>query len=107
VEVTVAHRVEIAFAGGLGMDLDLRDVPQTGLSRNDFLLFSESQSRFVVTIDPAKNKTFESHMKGVIYGESGVVTESETLRIIGLQGEKIIEANIYDMKEAWQKPLRF
>ena len=45
-------------------------------------------------------------MKGVIYGESGVVTETETLRLIGLQGEKIIEANIYDMKEAWQKPFR-
>jgi phosphoribosylformylglycinamidine synthase len=98
---------ETAFAGGFGMDVDLRKIPQTGSVRNDFVLFSESQSRFVVTIDPKKKKTFEKLLGDVLYGEIGVVIESETLHIIGLHGKKIIEANIYDLKEAWQKPLRF
>ena len=47
---------ETAFAGGLGMEIDLRKVPHKGIERNDLLLFSESQSRFVVTLDPSKKK---------------------------------------------------
>ena len=43
---------ETAFAGALGMEVDLRKVPSSGVDRNDFLLFSESQSRFVVTVHP-------------------------------------------------------
>ncbi len=42
-----------------------------------------------------------------IYGEIGMVSDDEVFRVIGLNGRKIIEANIYDLKEAWQKPLRF
>jgi phosphoribosylformylglycinamidine synthase len=98
---------ETAFAGGLGMEVDLGKVPQSGLARNDFILFSESQSRFVVTIDPKKKKTFEKLLGGVVYREIGVVTEGEIFRIHGLQNKTMIEANIFDLKEAWQKPLRF
>jgi phosphoribosylformylglycinamidine synthase II len=98
---------ETAFAGGLGMDVDLKEIPQSGLARNDLLLFSESQSRFVVTIDPKKKKAFEELLGDVVYGEIAVVTEGEVLRVIGLQNKRVIEVNIFDLKEAWQKPLRF
>jgi hypothetical protein len=54
-----------------------------------------------------KKKTFEKLLGDVVYGEIGVLTEGETLHIVGLHRKKIIEANIYDLKEAWQKPLRF
>ena len=43
---------ETAFAGGLGLTVDLRAVPAEGIGRDDELLFSESQSRFVVTVRP-------------------------------------------------------
>jgi len=98
---------ETAFAGGFGMDVDLRKVPQSGLARNDFILISESQSRFVVTIDPKKKESLEKLLRDVVYGEIGVVTEGEIFRVIGLQKKTIIEANIFELKEAWQKPLRF
>ncbi len=98
---------ETAFAGGLGMEIYLNKVPHSGLNRNDLLLFSESQSRFVVTLDPSKKKGFEGLLGDTIYGEMGVVLESECFRVIGLDGKKIIEANIDGLKEAWQKPLRF
>jgi phosphoribosylformylglycinamidine synthase len=54
-----------------------------------------------------KKKTFEKLLGDGAYGQIGVVSEGETLHIVGLHGKKIIEANIYDLKEAWQKPLRF
>jgi len=36
-----------------------------------------------------------------------MITERKTFRITGLRKKTIIEANIDDLKEAWQKPLRF
>ncbi|MDI7260532.1 MAG: phosphoribosylformylglycinamidine synthase subunit PurL [Thermodesulfobacteriota bacterium] len=98
---------ETAFAGGFGMEIDLKKVPRSGVDRNDFLLFSESQSRFVVTIDPLKKKAFEALLGNTVYGEIGVVAEGDAIRITGLKGRMVIEANIFDLKEAWQKPLRF
>ena len=98
---------ETAFAGGLGMEVDLRKVPQKGMQRDDLLLFSESQSRFVVTLDPSKKKALEVLLGEVPYGEVGIVSGGETFRVAGLHGKRIVEANINDLKEAWQKPLRF
>ena len=98
---------ETAFAGRFGMETDLKKVPLSGLSRNDLLLFSESQSRFVVTLDPSKKKAFEALLGNAIHGEIGVVLGNEIFRMIGLHGKTVIEANIYDLKEAWQRPLKF
>jgi phosphoribosylformylglycinamidine synthase subunit PurSL len=98
---------EVAFAGGFGMEIDLRKVPQSGIRREDFLLFSESQSRLVVTVEPSKKETFETFIAGSLYGQIGRVSKDETLRILGLTGKTVIEAKISDLKEAWQKPLRF
>jgi hypothetical protein len=36
-----------------------------------------------------------------------VVSEHEIFRVAGLAGETVIDADIYDLKEAWQKPLNF
>jgi len=54
-----------------------------------------------------KKKTFEKLLGDVVYGEVGVVTEGEIFRVISLQKKTVIEANIFELKEAWQKPLRF
>jgi phosphoribosylformylglycinamidine synthase len=98
---------EVAFAGGLGIEIDLRKVPRADVDRNDLILFSESQSRFIVTITPANKKTFEAMMKEVVCGEVGVVSDHNMLRVLGLEGKKVIEASIDDLKEVWQKPLNF
>ena len=98
---------ETAFAGGLGIEIDLRRVPRSDLERNDLLLFSESQSRFVVTIDPSKKEAFEALLEDVVYSEIGEVSEGDIFRVVGLAGKIVVEASIFDLKEAWQKPLKF
>lgn len=98
---------ESAFAGGFGMEIDLRKVPRSQVDRNDLILFSESQSRFVVTVDASHRGAFEALLGDAIHAEIGVVSPGKTFQIVGLQGETVIEANIDDLKEAWQKPLRF
>lgn len=96
---------ETSFAGGLGMEVDLRSVPTIGISRNDILLFSESQSRFVVTIKPELKKDFEGTMAGNTFAEIGKVVSDETFKVLGLKGNTIINASIHLLKERWKKPL--
>jgi phosphoribosylformylglycinamidine (FGAM) synthase-like enzyme len=96
---------ESAFAGGLGMEVDLRKVPAEGIERDDYLLFSESQSRFVVTISPEKKEAFLSVMKGIPLGKIGQVTTGKHFIVTGLKGKKIIQADIYKLKAAWQQTL--
>ena len=98
---------ETAFAGGLGMLIHLALFPSSGIDRNDTLLFSESQSRFVVTISPAAKKSFEAIMKGIAMGQVGEVLAEGLLKIDGLDGKRIIEEDINELKAVWQRPLNF
>jgi phosphoribosylformylglycinamidine synthase len=98
---------EMAFAGGFGLEIRLAAVPTEGISRDDFVLFSESQSRFVVSIHPESQGAFEKLMEGQDAAAIGWVTSGPLLLIDGLKGSRIIEEEIADLKEAWQKPLRF
>jgi phosphoribosylformylglycinamidine synthase len=98
---------ETAFAGGLGMLIKLALFPSSGIRRNDTLLFSESQSRFVVTILPTAKKSFEAMMTGIAMGQVGEVLAEGFLKIDGLDGRRIIEEDISGLKAAWQKPLNF
>ena len=97
---------EMAFAGGLGMRIELNNVPLAeNIERDDFILFSESNTRFLVEVAPEDRKKFEKTLKGIDFAEIGQVTEDKTLEIIGSNNKVIVKAGINDLKEAWQKPL--
>lgn len=99
---------ETAFAGGLGMEMDLRNVPtDMERKRDDVLLFSESNSRFVVEVDRERKEEFEKTMAGVPFAEVGKVTEAQTFQMTGLEGKKVIDERLKDLKEAWQATLRW
>jgi phosphoribosylformylglycinamidine synthase II len=99
--------IETAFAGGLGMNIDLKDVPYHGKKRNDYVLFSETASRFVVTIRPQNQSKFEKIMAGNVVSEIGFVVSNGFFQITGLNGKLIIKEKIGKLKDAWQKPLNF
>ena len=96
---------ETLFSGGFGGTLDLRLVPQEGISRDDMLLFSESASRFIVTVKQKHAARFEKKMAGLPFAKAGIVTSEPMLEMIGLQGEKAISSHIQDLKGAWKKTL--
>jgi phosphoribosylformylglycinamidine synthase len=98
---------ETAFSGGLGMNIDLSSVPYEGVKRDDHLLFSESQSRFVVTISPAMKERFEEIMEGNVCALIGTVSSEETFVVKGLRGNTIIRENVAELKKTWQEPLNF
>ena len=94
-----------AFAGGYGMDIDARSVPYSGEPREDYLLFSQSNSRFAVTVPPQKQKEFETAMRETVCAKVGAVNGSGRLRILGFDGKRIVDSQIGSLKSAWKKTL--
>jgi phosphoribosylformylglycinamidine synthase II len=99
---------EMTFAGGLGASIQLKSVPLgEPVDRDDFILFSESNSRFLVEVTPENKAEFEQVMSGTSFAAIGQVTDSEVLEIYGVKGGKVVAVSIDELKEAWQRPLRW
>jgi phosphoribosylformylglycinamidine synthase len=94
-----------AFAGGYGLNVSLSKVPYSGTKRNDVILFSESNSRFVVTVPMNMKEEFELEMQGNTCMEVGIVTDEQRLKIRGVDGHYIINSDIKRLKEVWKSPL--
>ncbi|MHC4226208.1 MAG: AIR synthase-related protein, partial [Planctomycetota bacterium] len=96
---------EMAFAGGLGIEADLRGLPRSkDCCRTDAQLFSESNSRYIVEIEPEHYDAFARLMLNVPFGQIGKVTEEKFLVIKTEDGRIAIECSIASLKQAWQKP---
>jgi phosphoribosylformylglycinamidine synthase subunit PurSL len=99
---------EMAFAGGLGATVALDKIPLAEqIGRDDFILFSESNSRFIVEIAVKDKDKFEKQMTDLPVAFIGQVIAEKKLIIQGLSGEVIVEEGIADLKESWQKTLRW
>lgn len=99
---------EMAFAGGLGIAVHLEQIPLgESITRSDFILFSESNTRFLVEVAPEDKHQFENIMAGVDFAAIGQVEDSQKLEVYGLNEEKVLSATLAELKQAWQKPLRW
>jgi len=96
---------EMAFAGGYGMELHLQKVPKKNLSRNDFVLFSESNSRFLVEVSQKAKEDFEALMRGKVCAEIGRVIRTPRLCVFGLDGEVVVDASLHDLLARWKHTL--
>lgn len=103
----VVALAETAFAGMWGMKIDLSSVPYSGQKRNDCILFSETASRFIVTVSPEKQRKLEKIMAGNIVGLIGTVAKDNLFEVKGIEGNLIIREKISALKSAWQKTLNF
>lgn len=110
---------EMAFAGGLGMEIQMADSARPAgvggqgwqmadKDKNDaIILFSESNSRFIVEIEPKKAKAFEKAMTGSSCLLIGNIRKDKSFIVKGLNEKVIIKETISALKEAWQKTLRW
>ena len=99
---------EMAFAGGHGMVLYLGQVPLgEPIGRNDTILFSESNTRFLVEVAPEDRQRFEETMGEAEFAAIGQVTKGDKFEVYGIAGKKVISIALAELKEAWQKPLRW
>ena len=94
---------EMAFAGGYGMEIDLKGVPLgEEIKRDDFVLFSESNSRFIVEVAPENRQKFEEVLKDVPFGLIGRVREDTRFLVRGRDGRILVDADIRELKRAWK-----
>jgi phosphoribosylformylglycinamidine synthase II len=94
---------EMAIAGRLGLDLDLTPLPKGPQVTTDAMaLFTESNGRFLVEIDPEDVSAFEDRMHSHPCGCLGRITQEKTLIVRGLGGEPVITAGIEELLRAWQ-----
>ena len=99
---------EMAFAGGLGAKVVLKLVPLgEPVDRDDFILFSESNSRFIVEVAPEKQVEFEKALGGNFFAMIGQVNNTDRFEVTGTKGKRVVSVPVSDLKEAWQKPLRW
>jgi phosphoribosylformylglycinamidine synthase len=98
---------EMAFAGGLGVEVDISpiDVSGTeGAGSNLARLFSESNTRFAVEVEPKNQAAFESAFAKIAIAKLGKVTDGEN--VVVRSGETVlINSPVGELKEAWQSPL--
>ncbi|MEA2090179.1 MAG: phosphoribosylformylglycinamidine synthase subunit PurL [Thermoproteota archaeon] len=97
---------EMAFSGGYGMELGLERVPTSeGMRRNDFVLFSESNSRFLLEVPEKHREQFESSMKSDIYSLIGKITKDRSLHIFGLDDETVVDVPLAELRHHWKSGL--
>ena len=91
---------EMAFAGGLGVSVDLGKAGDESLA-DAVLLFSESNSRFLCEVSPQNAEAFDRAMGEVVTRRIGTVVGNGRL-IITRGDEHVIDADAMELKETWQ-----
>jgi phosphoribosylformylglycinamidine synthase len=96
---------EMAFAGGYGLELDLSKVPGKALERDDFVLFSETNSRFLLEVLEQDRQGFEGLMNGKTCAQIGRVAKDERLVINGLSRKIVVNSSLEKLRRSWKKTL--
>ena len=104
---------EMAFAGGIGAEILLDEavngpalelVPAS--ARPGVVLFSESNSRFLIEVAAESAGRLREIFGTLPLLEIGRTTLSPELRVTCVN-QTLIHATLSDLRECWQKPLRF
>jgi phosphoribosylformylglycinamidine synthase len=99
---------EMAFAGGLGAEINLDAVPAPaacGLAPAA-KLFSESNTRFLCEVALDHAADFEAKLTDIPFAKIGTVQVGDQITVTA-NNKSLIDADIYALKESWQRPLRF
>lgn len=98
--------VEKALAGGWGAEIDCTEIPARECAGLDELLFSESQSRLVVTISPSDREAFEKLFAGDDVACVGRVREDNQI-IFSDGSRRVCKLTWEEAKQVWREPLNF
>jgi len=94
------------MASNLGLDIDLNRVPtHAAIEDVQVLLYAETCSRFMLSIDPDHQAEFEARFSGLDYAVLGRVSEDPTLRVKGLGDRTIIDLSVASLKSHYKRPL--
>ena len=89
---------EMAFAGGVGVEIELVTNPATAL-------FSESNTRFLIEVKQENAKMLVSLFSELVHSHVGRTTQEQSVRMIGPTGALFVHASLKDLKANWQSGL--
>ncbi len=99
----VVAAAEMAIAGELGLELNLLEAPGGAFLPDDVVLsFSESNSRYLVEVEPKDADAFEACLSGLPVARVGVVTSAPSLVVRGTGGREVIRTEVSDLESAWR-----
>jgi phosphoribosylformylglycinamidine synthase len=92
----------MCFAGGRGATINLQASPLQPYE----VLFSESNTRFIVEVHFDRTEEFVSLFSDVPFIDLGSVSQDPRLRAFA--GDRpLLDVGVQELKEAWQRPLRW
>lgn len=95
-----------SIGGMLGCHIELSEIAGKALHRNDVYLYSESQGRFLVSVNPVNRKQFEKCFTDIPYFCIGKVNDGQDFIIRGISGDTVIETDIQKMEYDYKKRLK-
>ncbi len=101
-----AASAKSAIAGMLGCEIDLSRINNNAIKRNDTLLYSESQGRFLVSVNPLNKEKFEKLFADLPCHMLGSVRDDSSFIIKGISGEIIINTDITEIDLNYKKKLK-
>jgi phosphoribosylformylglycinamidine synthase len=97
---------EMAFAGEFGLDLNLAKMRVDGELGDAARMFSESNGRYLVEVEPGNEETFLKDLGDVPVAKIGAVTPKQQLRITGTSGTDLVNARLDELRNAWRTGLK-
>ncbi|MCL1864631.1 MAG: AIR synthase-related protein [Spirochaetes bacterium] len=94
-----------SLAGMIGCEINLAEIKSSDILRDDILLFSESQGRFLVSINPENKDKFNSIFSTLPCSCIGSTKNGSSFEIT-LDGKKIINTDILNIEYHYKKKLR-
>jgi phosphoribosylformylglycinamidine (FGAM) synthase-like enzyme len=94
-----------AIGGDLGAEIDISRLACDGALDDDVKLFSESNSRFVVTCAPEKESMFESFFRELPFARVGKVMAEKRVHITGEGGRGLVDLDLEALRRAFKETL--
>jgi phosphoribosylformylglycinamidine synthase len=72
------------------------------MQRNGFILFSESNSRFLVEVQEKRRRDFEALMEGIAFSVVGRVKREKRLIVYGTDDRTVVDVSLAELRNAWK-----
>ena len=92
---------KMSVAGLLGAEVDTSKVPNENISPEK-ILYSESQSRFIATIDPKNQEMFENMLSGFVLAKVGTVTNDGKF-LIKNNDQEMISSDVKRVEQVYKE----
>ncbi len=93
---------EMIIAGRLGAEIDIGRVPYEGEARPDYIMFSESNTRFLIEVPEENVQEVQRVLREVPHAVIGKVTDEP--RLVIYHGDRLlIDLDIRELDRAWRK----